>query len=827
MRGAKTVKPTSDHVNRGVETVKPTFNRVMRRQFHVRDRHILNGDGTLVDTPSTHELRLIGKLSLDANRIKLPEKTMRECNYEIHVGAWVGRGAFRSSVRKEDDDTFELSIPYSRGDPDTVKLEVYCVIDDEETGLTKPFPLVSTFACIHELARNGSADVEFLDPFENPLSCKASLKLLAPVDTTLLRESCLRSVKQHNDSLLAMAQGVVDTIKAKGFHVPAPAKGFEVGLTYLPSGGSKPLGIPPVSTHYAVLSRYTGNVDRPVPHSLLAYYLQQSLTHSGLTVAQLNALPDAEFAREAGDILWGIAGDAGFCPYEPDRTLSVGMQIGVDGIHLGLAPVTTENISLPFAEGSFIRRDKPVASKNNPTTNARTGLMDPRNPQALLKQHFESLGAKQRKEDFVCFMRSLLIDDCETSAMAGMLATSTVKKGDMTLFASELKSHPLFQHWTDECFRQCSACFARLQGMLANGQINVSLMVGLAGGASADQISKTGASDKTDDIDAAQNLNGHCFAVLRHVDPSTNKLYVRLLEGTTRIKVFSPVPIEYTCTKISDSKPIQLPMDKFQTILCQSISDTLSLTKSVVHATDTPLYKVDGIARDTVALPCLHSLTPTSDIPFYKWCVYTGLSCSTGVGSLLLDDREFGASTVGAGCRPWQMASSRLQALSAELPDDMSALGERILDEAWPPIATKETFHGVMDHWETLTPLAEVNADLAPLKKFDVPYSSIACMESPNDPGCVEYIHQINCLVVNEANRLNLSLPDSDGIFVKVDRIGTGVSKTVHIPHRSSTLTYMRSLRKAQFSLGWPGAPDPDLLQKNTTAKPLGTKAFL
>ena len=808
----------------------------MRRQFHVRDHHTLNGNGTLVNAPVVNELRLAGKLSLDINRIQLREGTMRENNYEIHVGAWIGRGAFRSSVRKEDDDSFELSIPYVKGDPDTLKLEIYCIMDDAETGFTKPFPLVSSFACMHELASKNAVDVEFIDPFETPIGCKASLRLLSAVDTSLLRPSHLRSVKQHNDSLLTMAQGVVNTIEAKGFHVPPPAKGFEVGLTYLPSGGSKSLGIPPIATHYAVLSRYTSSVDRPLPHSLLAYYLQQSLTHSGLTLPQLNSLPDVDFAREAGDVLWGLSGDAGFCPYEPDRTLSVGLQIGVDGIHLGLTPVTTENISLPFAEGSFIGRTlagiprananiDPASACNTHMVNASLGLLDTRReaPQQQLAKLLDSLRAESGSKKFVHFQRSLLVDDCETSAMAGMLAASTVQRGNMNCFATELREHPLFQHWTDGCFEQCSTFFRRLQSMLVNNQVNVSLMVGLAGGASADEIKTSGApSDKKDNIDTAQNLNGHCFAVLRHVNPTTNKLYVRLLEGTTRIRVFSPVSIEYTCTLGDAAKPIQVPLDKFQTLLCQSVSGILSLTKSVVNQSKEPppAHKVDGIARDTVIIPCLHS--SSSDIPFYKWCVYTGLSSNTGIGSLLLDDKEFGA-TLGAGCRPWQMASPKLQGLSAELPVEMSALGEKILDEAWPPIASKDTFHSIMAHWETLTPLSDVNADLDACKQNfkDVPYSSIACMESPNNPDCVDYIHRINCLVVNEANRLNLSLPDSDGVFVKVDRIGTGVSKTIHIPHKSATLTYMRSLRQAQFNLGWPGAQDP---ANNSPSKQVGCR---
>ena len=811
-------------VSGGSKKNKDRFYRRMRAMYRMHQSKPVLRD-TPTSTTDDFVLRVTGTLTLDVGRIRLPESDMEEQEKQIHLGAWIGRSSF-ASAKRNADDTFELSVPFSKGDPDLVKLEVYCVMEDPETGLTKPFPLVSSMACLHSLSKSGTADVIFLDPFENPLGCKASLKLQEPFDASVLRPSSLRSAKLHNEAMEAMAQRVVDTISSNNFHVPPPAQGFEVGLTYLPSGGAQEiLGIPPVATHYAVLSRYTSNIDRPLPHALLAYYLQQSLSHSGLTISQLNALADEEFAREAGDVLWGLTADAGWCPYEPDRTLSVGMQIDMKGIHLGLTPVTTENIGLPFAESSFIGRESvdpstTIGDQVKQKTNKKLGLLDNRREtmEQEFKRYLETLiqRAAQRGNKKVAFTRSLLLDDCETSAMGGELAASTVKKGNMTVFEEELRGDPLFKNWTSECFKQCQKFYTRLQDYLRRRQIDVCLMVGLAGGASAGEINE-GKPETESNIDAAKNLNGHCFGVLRHVNPATNKLYVRLLEGTTRIRIHTPAPdVIYTCKKMDSEKPLKLPLDKFQILLCQSLSGALALTKSVVRDTEKSAapHVVPGLTRESVVLPCLHSLGANSDIPFYKWCVYTGLSCDTGVGSLLLDDTE-GSSILSTGCRPYQMASPKLQAVSAELPSEMSALGEQILDEVWPPIASKATFRSVMQQWEMLTPLSEVNANLSDKRIHkDTTYSTVACMESPNDPGCVEPMHRLNCLVINEANRLNLALPDSDGIFVTVDRIGTGISKTLHIPHRSATLTYMRSLRQVQFKLGWPGATDPDAVAK-------------
>ena len=412
-------------------------------------------------------------------------------------------------------------------------------------------------------------------------------------------------------------------------------------------------------------------------------------------------------------------------------------------------------------------------------------------------------------------------DDCETSTTAAQIAVNTVRDGDMSMsaFLSELHSvsvgaqisahrestekDGVFRNWTPKCYESAAHFFTRLQGMLRSGEIQIKLVVGLAGAASADAACES----NVESIDQAANLCGHCFAVLRHQE-GCGQPYVRLLEGTTNMRVYADQPDgpKYTCKINKNGEPtsMELPMSKFLTLLSQTAEKNMRV---INVAMDQPMDlasvgavkggTITGLARTTIVTQCLHTQTSPKDMVFYRWCMFTGLAGDRAeCGSLPLDENEF-PNMLSAGCRPATLANVELKGLGFT----ENGPGHEILDEVWPPLADKALFHRLLSLWETPPALSAANADLKKRYRAGVTYTTVSFFESPSSPQILDQIYGIKKIHADTANKIQQDRPDSDGIFMTVHAMGTGVCCTLHVPEQSQTHTFIDSLTKARAVL--------------------------
>jgi len=586
-------------------------------------------------------------------------------------------------------------------------------------------------------------------------------------------------------------------------------------------------------THYGALSGLVDGVERHLPHSVLAYYLQLVLTHEGLTIDQANALPDQDFAKLGGDVLWGVTRTAGGFPYERDCTLAPTLLLDPEKLLVvGPGPVTTEDVGLPFAASNFIARDltppPAPASSTHALALSRAGQGGPR---AAYEACVNAIAANDWPE----FNTALGIDDCETSGMAGKLAANTVRDKDMGLEAFRrglgldgAGDFRVFSAWTRADVDKASAFFTRLQGMFRSRALDVSLVIGLAGGAAANSqtTGATGAdsADKGHQIDDMDGLGGHCFAVLRHVG-ADGGVYVRLLEGTSCVKIVRdpPGPPGYTVEMAPEGGPPssavrkQVPLSQFLSLLAGVVSEETRVVNQVIGGGMDPdarpvgilagTKSIPGFIRPTLVMRCLHSFDPSnraeSEMSFYKWCMFTGLTSDTSdVGSLPLDSAEY-AKCLGAGCRPAALASTQLKGVGINVPQQEFELPRAVLNEVWPPIATEDQFRGVLSLWAPLPSLSSTNADLSAYRQAGVSYATVACMETPASPALNKIIYRLKSELAALTNKINLARKDSDGLTLQAVEIATGTDLVIHVPIRPLTLTLMKSLREAKVQMGW------------------------
>ena len=155
-----------------------------------------------------------------------------------------------------------------------------------------------------------------------------------------------------------------------------------------------------------------------------------------------------------------------------------------------------------------------------------------------------------------------------------------------------------------------------------------------------------------------------------------------------------------------------------------------------------------------------------------------------------------------------------LQGVASSMPPEVLGRGIAILNEVWPPLADAETFRKLLNLWEPLAPLTQVNTELGASRRKGVSYVTVACMETPASYALVDAVYETKKLLVDETNEINSSRPDSDGIFLTVMKIGTGVQIMINVPEGPSAgvseargpsraLTLMKSLKEAKANIGW------------------------
>lgn len=798
-------------------------------------------------------LELSGRLKLKLGNKEMLQDDPFLADKRVFVGAWVGRREFVYGERAADG-AVSLRVPVDTAkDVNMIKFQIYCYMQDPSTRLSKPFPVAESHASLSELGSGKEARIEFKDPILGLQPSVLKLTAKAAIDTSRLQRSALFDVKKNNDIMTDLIARVDDVLKKNQVRVPKVTESFVSSVAFLPSGGNDAMGIPPVMVHYSMLSRIVDGVDRHIPHAVLAYYLQLVLTHEGLTIDQANALEDSDFAKLAGDVLWGVTHTAGGFPYQRDCGIAPTIQIDPkNGFVVGVGPITSEDIGLPFAASNFLARDLTPHPSPDLSRLASVTASDA-DPAGVFSECAAVIAAGDWPEQNV----ALGIDDCETSGMAGKLAANTVRDKDMSpeAFARGLGLGPsssgprVFKSWTESDVHKASSFFTRLQGMLRSGSLNISLVVGLAGGAAATvhTTKETGSNSCKADgprVDEMEGLGGHCFAVLRHVG-ADDRLYVRLLEGTSCVKVVRdpPGPPGFVVEmgpqggRKGGVMRMQLPLGQLLSVLGAAVSEEIRFVNEVIGGGMDPdeaeavaaegRKPIAGFLRPTLVTRCLHSLDPSnrasSEIGFYKWCLFTGLAgSSTDVGSMPLDTAEYD-QCLSAGCRPAALASAQLRGVGIEVSQEDFVTPCAVLNEVWPPIATDDQFHAVLNLWAPLPSLSTTNADLSPYRREGVPYETITCMEAAASPALNEVMYRLKAALARLANKINLARKDSDHITMSVARIGTGVDVTLHVPCRPPhgvgtagkerslpvTLTFIKSLREAKAQMGWPDRRQP------------------
>jgi hypothetical protein len=794
-------------------------------------------DGPPAQASKTQTIDIEGYAELDLGPERITTTSPVISNMTVHVGAWVTSDAFVFGER-DKDGKFRLSLPFPGGAPggSVLKLQVYVTLVDPESQLSKPFPLGGSFACLRALSTQAPVSVVVNDPYSEQTVCRMTLKAARPFDASGLSASAVVGIDEFNKTLVAMSLEIKRTIEAASVRVPAVAKPFVDGLSFMPNGGSGELGIPALRTHYAAMSSIIEGVDRPLPHALLAYFLQLALAHSGLTIDEAARLPDREFSRFVGDVVMGITKDADGCPYQRDLTLAMGLTFDNEcHFTFGLQPVTSEDIGLPYAQPNFIGRD--MTPQTRPDLQ-RVLSVPAAGPKETRRAKLQQLASLLHSEARAALCRAGVIDDCETSATAIMLAVSTIKKMDMSSEAFRLgaQGYTALQGWTPQCYQAAAGVFTRIQNMLRSEKLKISLAVGLAGGASANSqtTEDEGPGQDVPNIDDREGLGGHCFAVMRYQDPGDatgSSLYVRILEGTSCIKVHHEAPscIRYSVrmTVNGQETVTEPPMSRFLSLLSTSVLKETQVVNRVIGTSASEpagiqgALDVPGFVRPTIVMRCLHSLDLSSragsELAFYKWCVFTGMTGeSTDVGTLPLDGIEYKglSNQLGGGCRPAQLASNSLQGVASSISPEVLGRGIAILNEVWPPLADAETFRKLLNLWEPLAPLTQVNTELGASRRKGVSYVTVACMETPASHALVDAVYETKKLLVDETNEINSSRPDSDGIFLTVMKIGTGVQIMINVPEGPSAgvseargpsraLTLMKSLKEAKANIGW------------------------
>ena len=238
--------------------------------------------------------------------------------------------------------------------------------------------------------------MDFKDPFDTPFAAKLWIGTSSQIDTSRLKKSALYWAAEHNQALDKLGNQVKSRILSSNVVIPKAIEPFIGGTTTLSNGGSLQLGIPPPNLHYATMSQQIGALDARVPHSLLAYNLQQVITLSGKTIDEVNALGDKEFASFAGDVLWGVTTDATKFEYEGDNTLEMGLVLDLNsaaGIKCKFLPMLTESIIRTYAAAPMREETRLPRVPAGPKDAKR---LSPKQEYARLKDLLEAPGAREQ-----------------------------------------------------------------------------------------------------------------------------------------------------------------------------------------------------------------------------------------------------------------------------------------------------------------------------------------------------------------------------------------------------------------------------------------------
>lgn len=602
-----------------------------------------------------------------------------------------------------------------------------------------------------------------------------------------LRATHLRGLQECNREMKRISQSIQAGMKENGIEMPPGGKMFADGLSCFEWAGavlSDGTQIEPFTTHYAVLGQQEQMWNRHIPVGLVVYSLYLRLSHTGLTMPQILAMP---LERRCTLFLTGLgmSFDAGLVPYVRDFTTGLMMSM-IQGF--GIGQKTTENIALPCSAPQFLGRHVRV-------------------PNPIVPPHGASIDALAqllagREEN----LRYALADDCESSSGLSMIAlTSLVEAYQQT---PDLKTlckgyENLFKAWSRQDWESMGRFVGEMVSHVHGGALTLSTVTGLASNASASEVG-SGAS-----------YNGHCHNVGRLNLPD-RPVHCFIVEGTAPMESCtvhrdSPTVMCQVTEMVNGhpqkvSRPLHMPdfltrLGKTVAFLTQIISRPYGM--QVAEGQGWPLKEpASGWLSSTIFSNALDS-DPSFPLNFYNRAMYTSWQCTSGgVGCLPVQE----AHARIAGCHPYDLNKVDLRALSVALPQDIEKTMKAIIDEANPPLASESQFQQLARTWSPAASLGRMNQDAQAELEHGVRYHTVSCMESPGSQDYTPIILGMKAILACEWNRLNRAHPKSDGGLVSVEELGTGVTIKIRVPDRPiEQLTLIETCVQAMRNVGWKG----------------------
>jgi hypothetical protein len=751
--------------------------------------------------------------------------TKENVNHVV-IGAWLhGKGEMAVCRCSKTNGKFSLKVKVDEYSTDVLKIGIYLDMIDPETSERKLFPMQT---CGVHLSKLVTSDIHEIcnDEFNEGLSSKLVISCPQknfPVGS--LQKSCISQINEYNDTLIKMSETVVQHIHENGMRAPKPAEGFLKGITYLPFCGIPSEGIPPLCGHYVMFGAMINHLERVYPMAVPVYCFMFAVSHGKYTMDEILQLHekgtgDSNYIHLVAEIITGFTKDAGCIPYQRDGTPTMGLFRTPTTIEMGVTVQTTEDIGIVgttqtfMVEGEDVKYDQIVASGNVPQFDPRMSM------DAILKEIF--------REEWPTVSRAWGKDDCESTAFMACLIFNTIMKTTWTVdnMRKELASFACFSKLTDTCYEKMCTVFTGIQNRYEQGLLHVGTVIGLAGGASADNVEEGDV-----DIDNNTGAGGHCFGVLKGFDADNGNVITEIIEGTNSVNMIeahlSEQEITIAMPPGKNMKNLKYPASRIASEISMFIGNRLQIGKVLLGSTLDP--GTAGISGTyDLESHCRSQLAMNREQPgFYMWAMGVGTSYSPKTFGHIPCGRQLipGAHGVNdknpllntlAGCAPSCLCKRDLLGYNLHedvFPKETFEIGMSVVNEIYPPVAPTSEFARVMRHWVPCEPLDTLNVDFAEKRMEGVEYIPVNTMESPGCPLLMEGYYLLKKKVVDVYNQLS-----KDGSYMRVRKLGTGIVVTYYMPVTDKPLDLAICLQAAMEKAGWPHTQPVQVSKKTNTA---------
>ena len=621
--------------------------------------------------------------------------------------------------------------------------------------------------------------------------------------TITFLKSPLWSISKFNEEVNRMADGVSSNMKANNTVIPPGGDGFVQGLTAWDFAGATfehtTEAIPPLKTHYALMNAHEDSIDRKLPIALAAFNAQVLIQQTGMTMDQVMALPDKEFAPLFCQSMV-MSRDACMVPYNRDFKPTLGFSL-FEGMIITCK--STENMALPCSASAFLGREyHEVTPMPLQGTETMKELAD-----------ITSAHSRTQQVNNPC----IFDDDCESSAGAGKELLNSTCSGDVSPAGvqSAIQDWPVFKHWTDSCVNYMSAFLQRGVNLVKTDRLQICTAIGLATNASASVTDGTATSVPGTPV-APIEYNGHCFMVGKHTS-SDGMPSCFLLEGTApmrqhRVTKDSPrVSVIMVAPNVPNQTHV-VNMPTFLTLLGKTVTALTQITNKT-RGYSNPSEKcgwktptpIEGWLAAEMHMCGLDS-DPTENLAFYNRIMFCGLKCTeAGLGCMPVQESTSPHRTITAGCHPYDLNSKTIRGVDLCMDDTKKHLMKDIMNEAMPPIVSTSTLQAIARQWVVHEPLTTVNRDVQSQYKSGVSYITTTAMETPATLRLLPVMLQAKSILIDRFNKINLAKPNSDGIFARVVPLGTGVHTILYVPNQTiANVTVVQSLKQALLEVQWP-----------------------